>query len=173
MNTQAKKDAVEFLMSQKVGVLSTTSNNQPQSSYIYYIADEDLSIYFATVVNSRKHDNLQVDDKVAFTVGTIKPPVTVQIEGIAEVVVDKDTIKAVTANYYDVAVENAHYPVPITKLDVRNGLVVYRIKPTWLRYSDFTDRNKVEKHGISVVLIWYLGCSYWKLINISRIDKKQ
>lgn len=153
MKTQEKQEAIKFLMSQKVGVFSTIADGQPQSSYVYYIADEDLSIYFATVVNSRKHDNLQANSKVAFTVGTIKPPITVQVEGVAEIVVDENTIKAVTANYYDVATENSHYPVPITKLDVRNGLVVYRIKPTWVRYSDFTDRNKEDKHGISVVII--------------------
>ncbi len=153
MNTQIKKEALDFLMSQKVGVLATVVDGQPQASYIYYIVDEDFSVYFATVVNSRKHDNIQSNSKVAFTVGTIKPPFTVQLEGVAEVVVDENTIKAVTANYYDIATENNHYPVPITKLDVRNGLVVYKIKPIWLRFSDFTNRKNKGDHGISEVLI--------------------
>jgi general stress protein 26 len=151
MKTQAKIDALKFLMSQKAGVLSTVNNGQPQSAFIYYIADENFSIYFATVVNSRKHDTIQVHNKVSFTVGTIKPPKTVQLDGTAEVVVNEDMIKAVTANYYDVATDNNHYPVPITKLDVGNGLVIYQIKPTWLQWSDFTEKK--EGYSVSEVII--------------------
>ncbi len=141
MKTPEKKEVVEFLMAQKAGVLSTVSGDQPHASYIYYVADEDMSIYFATPVNSQKHENIQVHNKVAFTVATINPPQTVQLEGSAEVVVDENTIKAVTANYYDIASSNKHSEIPITKLNLDNGLVIYRINPRSMRWSDFSKKD--------------------------------
>lgn len=153
MNTQAKKDALEFLMSQKNGVISTVTNEQPQSAYIYYMADENLNIYFITMIHSRKYNNIQLNNRVSFTVGSEKPPRTVQIDGTVEVVTDENTINKVTANYYSSMKENNLYPVPLTKLATTNGLTVYKIQPHWLRWSDFTDMKKKDDYGVSIVLI--------------------
>ena len=153
MNTHIKKEVLEFLMSQKIGVLSTVSDGKPHGSYIYYVVDENLDIYFTTPASTRKHQNIFSNNRVAFTVGTTKPPKTVQIEGEAEIVVDDNTIKALTALYVDVATENNHYPVPLTKLDWEQGVIMYRIRPTWLKWSNFTDSKKGKEHEVAVVVI--------------------
>ena len=153
MKTPIKKEVLDFLMNQKIGVLSTISDGKPHGAYIYYIVDENLDIYFTTPATTRKNQNIFSNKRVAFTVGTTKPPKTVQIEGDAEVVVDGNTIKALTAAYIDIASENNHYPVPITKLDWEQGVVMYRIRPKWLKWSDFTDSKKDKKHKVSEVVI--------------------
>ncbi|MES2437020.1 MAG: pyridoxamine 5'-phosphate oxidase family protein [Patescibacteria group bacterium] len=153
MNDQAKKDALDFLMNEKVGVLATVAEGNPHAAFIYYICDEYFNIYFTTVVNTKKHQNIASGSKVAFTVGKTKPPQTVQIEGSAEIVSDENTINALAALYIDIATENTHYPVPLTKLDWEKGVVMYKITPTRLKWSDFTDSKKKEEKGVSVVII--------------------
>jgi nitroimidazol reductase NimA-like FMN-containing flavoprotein (pyridoxamine 5'-phosphate oxidase superfamily) len=153
MNDLLKKEVLKFLMSQKVGVLSTISENKPHGTYIYYIADENFDVYFTTVVSTRKHKNISSNMNVAFTVGTIKPPKTVQIEGPAEVVTDKNIIMALTALYTEVATEDNHYPVPLTKLDWGEGVIMYRIRPTRLTWSNFASAKGKEGQAVSLVLI--------------------
>ena len=153
MNDLLKKEVLKFLTDQKVGVVSTISENRPNGAYIYYIVDENLDIYFTTVVSTRKHKNIALNVNVAFTVGTIKPPKTVQIEGLAEVVTDENTLKALTALYANIVTENNHYPVPLTKLDWQQGVVMYRIRPTWLKWSNFASAKGKTDQGVSLVLI--------------------
>jgi general stress protein 26 len=153
MHAQMKEEALKFLMAQKGGVLSTVWDDQPQSAFIYYDADEDFSIYFPTIVNTRKDQNIQAHNKVAFTVSTINPPRTVQIEGVAEQITDKEMIEAVMANYMDIATYQMKHAAPITKLERGKGVLVYKIRPTWLRWSDFSDAKIKKDHSVSVVLI--------------------
>ena len=152
MNTQAKKYVLDFLKSQKIGVVSTVLGAQPQSANVYYTTDESLNIYFITPVNCRKYFNIQSNNKVSFVVGTENPPQTVQVDGTAEVVTDQNTINTVTANYYAALVKN-NQPIPVTKLDVTGGLVVYKITPRWMRWSDFTDMIKKGGYGVTEVII--------------------
>ena len=153
MNTQAKKDAYIFLKDQKIGVLSTILGQQPQSAFIYYTIDENLNIYFITLVNSRKYFNLQSNNKVSFTVAADNPPRTVQLDGTAEISTDTNTINTVTANYYAAITKNSQNPVPVTKLDVSGGLAVYKITPQWMKWSDFTDMEKKGGQGVTEVII--------------------
>jgi general stress protein 26 len=152
MNEQAKKEALEFLMSQKVGVLSTIADGKPHGAHVNYVVDENLDIYFITPIGSGKQKHISSNKNVAFTVGTAKPPKTVQVEGEAEAVTDDATIKAVVAQYVDDSTENNKNPVPLGKLDKPDGVIMYRIRPLWLKWSDFTD-SKEKGKKTSVVII--------------------
>ncbi len=75
------------------------------------------------------------------------------MEGSAEQVTDKNTITAVLAGYVDVATDDMKHVAPITKLDWEKGVVIYKISPTWLRWSDFADTPPKEKSEMVTVLI--------------------
>lgn len=153
LNKEIKEKALEFLMAQKGGVISTVSGSQPQSAFIYYDADEDFSIYFPTTITTRKHLNIQTNNKVAFNVSTVKPPQTIQMEGVVEQVTEKVIIENALANYIDIATYQMKDKAPITKLDWEKGVILYRIKPTWLKWSDFSDIKTKSEHSVSIVLI--------------------
>lgn len=151
MNDQ-RKAALDFLMTQKGGVVSTVSGDQPQSAFVYYEGDEDFSVYFVTTLTTRKYKNIQSNKKVSFTVATIKPPQTIQLDGMAEEVNDVDKVRIILANYMDTASSGVENKPPVTKLEWEKGLIIYRIKPTWLRWSSFIEHENGIKR-FSVILI--------------------
>ncbi|KND50715.1 MAG: hypothetical protein AB198_01275 [Parcubacteria bacterium C7867-003] len=138
MNNKSKEEALDFLMSQKGGVISTVSNNQPHSAYVFYDADEDFSVYFGTVIESNKHSNIQENNKVAFVVQTVNPPKTIQIRGEAFEVKDTEVLKNALANYVDIAKDQIKNSAPVTKIDAHGNLILYKIKPNWIKWSDFS-----------------------------------
>jgi nitroimidazol reductase NimA-like FMN-containing flavoprotein (pyridoxamine 5'-phosphate oxidase superfamily) len=143
-----KSEALSFLMSQKGGVISTIGESGPESAFVFYDADEDFSIYFATSVNSRKNNNIKLNNKVAFVVQTIDPPKTIQIEGEIFEVQDKEVLKNSLANYVDVASYGMKGNAPVTKIDSVENFIMYKIKPNWIRWSDYSGSTE----HISVVL---------------------
>ncbi len=150
MNNKSKDEALSFLMSQKGGVISTVSEIGPESAYVFYDADEDFSIYFVTVLDSRKHHNIQKNNNVSFVVSTVNPPQTVQIQGEAFEVQDREVLKNALANYIDIATYQMKNHAPLTKMSIDNGMIVYKIEPKWVRWSDYSDTKDGET---SVVLI--------------------
>ncbi|TSC69973.1 MAG: hypothetical protein CEO12_635 [Parcubacteria group bacterium Gr01-1014_46] len=142
MNDKIKTEALEFMMSQKGGVVSTLSGDQPESAFVFYDADENFSIYFPTVITSRKHQNIKINNKVSFTISSVKPPRTIQMNGIAEEVTDKDVTENALGNYIDIATDEMRNKAPITKLNWKDGVVLYRVKPTWLKWSDYSDAKE-------------------------------
>jgi general stress protein 26 len=129
-------------MSQKAGVISTIAEVGPESAFVYYDADEDFSIYFVTVLDSRKHRNIQINNEVSFVVSSINPPQTVQIQGKAIEVLDKEVLKNALVNYIDIATYQMKDSAPLTKMNIDGGMIVYKIEPTWVRWSDYSDSNE-------------------------------
>jgi uncharacterized pyridoxamine 5'-phosphate oxidase family protein len=152
MNDQTKKDALEFMMSQKGGVISTVSENQPESAFVFYDADEDFSVYFPTFLTSKKHQNIKINNKVSFNISSVKPARTIQIEGIAEEVTDKAILENAIGNYMDIATDEMRHEAPISKLNLEGGVVLYKIKPTWIKWSDYSN-SKSEKSLQSIVIL--------------------
>lgn len=140
-------------MAQKVGVLSTVVDGQPYSACMYYIADEDFSVYFVTTTHSQKHQNIQENNHVAFCVADLKSMRTIQLQGKVEKVEDKNMLQAVVDTYIDIASDQMKYAAPITKLDWKAGLIVYHIVPTWLRFADFKDSKSKKNQSPYTVLI--------------------
>lgn len=144
MNNKLKEEALGFLMSQKGGVVSTIGQDGPESAFVFYDADEDFSIYFVTILNSRKHLNIQRNNNVSFVVSTITPPQTVQIQGVAVEVEDKEVLKNALANYIDIATYQMKNSPPLTKMDIDSGMIVYKIEPNWVNWSDYSSKDYVS-----------------------------
>jgi uncharacterized pyridoxamine 5'-phosphate oxidase family protein len=145
MNTTAKKAAYRFLKSHRLGVLSTVEGDQPHAAYMYYVANKDFSLYMVMSVATKKHFDMQQNHKVAFTVGTANPPCTIQLEGISETVSEPREIITTIDRYTHIALHASHYTLPITSTVRDNGLMVYKIQPTRVKWSDFSKSNKDEQ----------------------------
>jgi pyridoxine/pyridoxamine 5'-phosphate oxidase len=101
----------------------------PQAAVVGFAVTDTLEIIFDTVATSRKYRNLRDDPRVALVIGW-EDEITVQIEGVADVPVG-DELERMRACYF------VAYPDGRERL-AWPGITHFRVRPTWLRYSDFT-----------------------------------
>ncbi len=133
-----KSEALAFLKSHKAGILATVSSDgKPHASAVYYVADENFNIYFLTLFSSRKYQAIQSNPAVAFTVGTLDVPQSLQIEGVASEIRHEDEKKAHISDLVQVLTSNSRYYAPITKLDPSEVVMIW-VQPKWVRWGDFS-----------------------------------
>jgi general stress protein 26 len=108
---------------------SVAPTGAPQAAVVGFAVTDALEIIFDTVASSRKYRNLLADQRVALVIGW-ENEVTVQIEGLADVPVGDD-LERVRACYF------IAYPDGRERL-AWPGITHLRVRPTWVRYSDFT-----------------------------------
>ena len=84
---------------------------------------------FDTVTTSRKYRNLLADPRIALTIGWDDEK-TARIEGTADFPVGPE-LDRLRECYF------AAYPDGRERLSFR-GITHLRVRPTWVRYSDFT-----------------------------------
>jgi general stress protein 26 len=147
MTTDPKRAALEFLQTKKTGVLSTLSNdNTPRARLVYYSHDDDFNIYFLTLANTRKADDLRHSKKAAFTISDEAVPRTLQIEGDAEDITNSPTEDTVIETLFHNLQMNAEYYAPLARFD-RGDVRFFRLTPRFVRWGNFT-----EGHTTSEVL---------------------
>jgi len=98
------------------------------------------------VTQSRKHQNLVKNPRVAFVIGS-EHERTVQYEGIAEIPTEAE-LPGVQAYYFE------RYRDGPTRL-TWPGLVYWRVRPTWIRYSNFNaDPPIVQEWDAAAIANW-------------------
>ena len=107
---------------------SVTPQGAPQAAVIGVAVTDRCELLFDTVTQSRKHQNLVKNPRVAFVIGW-EHERTVQYEGIAEIPTEAE-LPDVQAYYFD------RFPDGPTR-QTWPGLVYWRVRPTWIRYSNF------------------------------------
>jgi len=95
-----------------------------------FAVSDDLEIVFDTVTTSRKYANLRADPRIALVVGW-EHEITAQIEGVADFPTGNE-LDRVRECYF------AAYPDGRDRL-AWPGIVHVRVRPKWVRYSDFTE----------------------------------
>jgi hypothetical protein len=125
-------ELVQFIRSNRYAVLSSVSSaGKPQAAVIGIAATDSLEIVFDTVDTSRKFTNLCANPMVSLVIGGFVrgDERTVQYEGVADQPQGRelDRLKAI---YYET------FPEGKQRLG-RQGLVYLRVRPSWIRYSDF------------------------------------
>ena len=123
-----RSDLLEFLRAHRLAVVATTaSDGQPQAAVVGYGVSEAIEIVFDTLASTRKCENLRRDPRVAMVVGWDER--TLQIEGQADFP-DGEELVRIRECYF------AAYPDGRERLSWV-GITHVRVRPTWLRYSDF------------------------------------
>lgn len=127
----------------KLGAVSTISEDgMPHSAVVYYTYDENLNIYFATRVSTRKYKDCLCNPHVAFLASEEHSPRTVQIEGSAKVVIDPEEQRTFFSKILDTA--NKSYPLPPFAQMMNAELELIKITPVWARLGDFDVLSESE-----------------------------
>jgi len=133
--SMTRDELLPFLRKHRLGVQSTVSSSgDPQAAVVGIAVTSELEIVFDTVDTSRKCRNLRANPRIAFVIGWDQE-ITVQLEGIADEPTGKER-ERVLETYF------AAYPDGRDRLAWK-GITHFRVRPTWIRYSDFNVPGKI------------------------------
>jgi pyridoxine/pyridoxamine 5'-phosphate oxidase len=127
------KRLLEFLREHRLAVeASVSASGGAQAAVVGIAVTDRFEIVFDTVESTRKAQNLRRNPKLALVIGGLiaGDERTVQYEGVADEPsgIELERIKRA---YYGV------YPDGPSRLSWP-GLMYVRVRPTWIRYSDYT-----------------------------------
>jgi hypothetical protein len=126
---------LQFLRSHTWAIQCSVSPSQaPQAALVGFVVSDRFEIFFDTLEQTRKMQNLRSNSKIAFVIGgwNHADERTVQYEGIADEPkeAELERLQEIYFSRFADGRERQSWP----------GLVYVRAKPTWVRYSDF-NRN--------------------------------
>lgn len=122
-----------FLRQHRLAVEASVSAAQaPQAAVVGIAVTDRFEILFDTVDSTRKALNLRSNPRLAFVIGGVASGEerTVQYEGVADEPSGAE-LEQLKAIYYSV------YPDGPSRLSWP-GLIYVRVRPTWIRYTDYT-----------------------------------
>jgi pyridoxine/pyridoxamine 5'-phosphate oxidase len=123
---------LEFIRTQRLAVQATVgAGDAPQAALVGIAVTDTFELVFDTLDTSRKLPNLRHNPRVAFVIGgwLDGEERTVQYEGVADEP-RNDELARIKAAYFETWPDGpARGAWP--------GLVYVRVRPTWIRYSDF------------------------------------
>lgn len=125
-------DLLAFLRQERYAVeASAAASGQPQAAIVGIVVSERFEIFFDTLDSSRKAANLRQNSRAAFVIGPAiaNPDRTVQFEGVADEPTgdDLERLKSLYFATFPDGRERQNWP----------GLIYFRVKPAWIRYSNF------------------------------------
>jgi len=124
-----KAELYAFMARQRYGVVATVQPDGATESALVGIAvSPELEIYFDTLGTTRKAKNLRRDPRISMVIGWDNEQ-SVQLEGIADEPKGAD-LAALKQVYY------VAWPDGPAR-ESWPGITWVRVKPRWLRFSDF------------------------------------
>lgn len=127
---QHKKIVIDFLASQKLGVIATSGATQfPQSALVGFCETAKLELIFGTSNQSRKYKNLKVNRQISFVIG-FSSGGTLQYEGLAKQL--SQTELANYLNLYDTKNPGS------SKFKTNEDQCYFLVSPTWLRFTSYS-----------------------------------
>jgi pyridoxamine 5'-phosphate oxidase-like protein len=125
-------DLLRFLREHRLAVeASVAGSSNAQTAVVGFAIADTFEIIFDTLDSTRKVANIRRNAKVAFVIGGFSPgdERTAQYEGVADEPAGAE-LDRLTEIYYGVYADGRAR---------RNwkGLIYIRVRPTWIRYSDY------------------------------------
>jgi general stress protein 26 len=129
MTTQ---ELLEFARRHTLAVQSSVApDGAPQAAVVGFVVDDGLQLCFDTLASSRKCRNLRSDPRIAMVIGwSLDEGCTLQLEGLADEPTGAERERLV-ARYL------ARFPDGVER-QADPDLTYFRVRPTWVRYSDFS-----------------------------------
>jgi len=127
-----KAAVLQFMRTHSLGVqASVSTKNYPQAAVVGFVVTDDFEIVFDTMATTRKFVNLRRNPRCAFVIGglTEGDERTVQYEGVVDEPAgdELNNLKEFYFARFPDGRERQHWP----------GLIYVRVRPQWLRYSDW------------------------------------
>ena len=134
MRQEQIKIIYSFISSCSLSTISTvdSANNRPESALVAFAENDKLELVFGTYNDTRKYQNIQKNNKVAFVIGwDPKIHITVQYEGLA-FELNGDELKKWGEIFRDkkTPYTDDYMFTPKTRL--------FRVVPAWIGYSNYT-----------------------------------
>ncbi len=127
-----RNELLQFLRQHRLAVQASVSVSGGVQAAVVGIAITDrFEVVFDTLTSTRKAQNLRRNSNAALVIGGLSPgdERTVQYEGMADEP-SGDELERIKQEYYAV------YPDGRSRV-TWPGLVYVRLRPTWIRYSDY------------------------------------
>ena len=130
-----RTELIQFMRAQKWAVVASVGpGGGPQAAVVGVAITDELELVFDTLGATRKAANLVRDPRIAVVLGWDDAQ-TVQLEGVADQPSGAERERLQQAYF-------ARFPDGPTRL-AWPGLTYFRVRPTWLRYSDFRGAEPV------------------------------
>jgi general stress protein 26 len=129
---------IEFMRQHKYAVqASVTPAGDPQAAVVGIAVTDAGELVFDTLDSTRKCHNLRRHPRCAFVIGS-EGPATLQYEGDADepTGAELDRLKQIYFARFPDGREREAWP----------GITYFRVRPTWLRHSDFSGATPVIEH---------------------------
>jgi hypothetical protein len=125
-----RAELVEFLRRYRLAVqASVSAGGAPQAAVVGVAISDACEIVFDTLTSTRKYRNLIADPRIALVIGW-DHEITAQIEGVVDFPTG-DELARLREVYF------VPYPDGRDRL-AWEGITHARVRPTWVRYTDFT-----------------------------------
>lgn len=129
---------LEYLRGPRYAVeASVTPSGQPQAAIMGIVVTDAFEVLFDTLGSTRKMANLRANPKIALAIGSLQEGEHrgVQLEGLADEPRGAELAR-VQELYF------AKFPDGRARLSWP-GITYVRVKPTWLRFSDYSSGKPV------------------------------
>lgn len=143
--TKTKEELYSYMVTLATAVLSTVSpDGKPHAAIIYFIPDEALNCYFITKSDTRKSQNLEKNAQAALTIIDTGSAKTIQATGKVEEIEGSEMYRKIIEKISEENAKNNGFfwPPPLSKLDSRGDLILYKFTPDWLRFADFNESTE-------------------------------
>jgi len=122
-------DLLTFLRSHRLAIqASASADGAAQAAVVGFAVSDRFDFVFDTLGTTRKAANLRRDPRIALVIGWDDEQ-TVQVEGLADEP-SGDELARLKAVYFAV------YPDGVER-QIWQGITYFRVRPRWMRYSDF------------------------------------
>ena len=137
MTVLSKDELYCFIARQRYGVVATTqADGSSESALVGIAVSPELEIHFDTLGDTRKAVNLRRDPRISAVIGWDNEQ-SVQLEGSADEP-KGEALAALKRIYF------AAWPDGPTR-ESWPGITWFRIRPRWIRFSDFTRKDDVVR----------------------------
>jgi hypothetical protein len=128
-----REQLLSFMRSHRYAVeASVSSSGGAQAAVVGIVVTDEFEIFFDTLAETRKAQNLRRNAAIAFVIGGTAPDDerSVQYEGVADEPqgAELERLKSSYFSRFPDGPERQSWP----------GLIYLRARPMWLRYSDFS-----------------------------------
>jgi hypothetical protein len=129
---------------------SLPRSGAPQAAVVGIVASDQFEVFFDTLGTSRKAVNLGRDARISLVIGwDLEDARTVQLEGIADEPKGKD-LERLLGLYL------ARFPDGVDRQKLPD-ITYFRVRPTWIRSSDFRGSEPVIVEMTPVGSTWDAG----------------
>jgi nitroimidazol reductase NimA-like FMN-containing flavoprotein (pyridoxamine 5'-phosphate oxidase superfamily) len=147
---EATREALEFLRSKNsVGMIATVdSEGQPYVSPVYFVMGSEFDLFFLTTKGTHKSKNIEVNSKVAFSVGTGPEYISVMIRGDASIP-NSDEQNQALAKMTEVLEKVKAFKWPLRTLeDLKDqNLVLYKITPKKVTFLNINSTQEPKSNA--------------------------